>query len=133
MLSSLQHLCSLELNSVVQDATHVATLLDGINPPELTHLDVCPDSLSPGLMQSILRFTELKVLYLAAGSASRPSLLQLFSLTTLEELRLLGCERDDSGQFTDAVWETLKSEILEALDSLMQHMRLQAGLSPFYM
>lgn len=85
--SNLRLLYSLSLCHE-ESAQYLIPLLDGINPPQLTSLELAPDSVSLPLMHSIRRFGQLRDLCFWGGSASVASLLQLFSLTSLTGIRL---------------------------------------------
>lgn len=87
LVSSLQQLRSLSLPDT-HFTPHVISILDGINPPQLTRLSLKCNNLSPSLLQSITRFSELRDLYLRVTSGP-VGLWQLFStLTGLMNLRL---------------------------------------------
>eukprot|EP00884_Botryococcus_braunii_P013464 jgi/Botrbrau1/22118/Bobra.0206s0042.1 len=130
-LSRLPHLRRLELDVKKHSCTPelIGAMLDGIDPPKLTRLDLSIDYLSPPIMESILRFPHLRDLQVYADYAFTPALLQLFSLTGLTKLSV-HAYGDELGLFEDHDREVLYKDILEAVTAHLSRQRLALGWPP---
>eukprot|EP00884_Botryococcus_braunii_P013458 jgi/Botrbrau1/22112/Bobra.0206s0038.1 len=130
MFSSLQHLQCLNMR-YYQDPLQAVSLLNGINPPQLTRLALAVDdvSLTPDVMESILRFTHLRDLELTINTASLCFLLQLCSLPSLTRLKVHKSYDDDSG-LSDAAWLVVVEETLAAVQAILKRLRQESGWPP---
>eukprot|EP00884_Botryococcus_braunii_P005133 jgi/Botrbrau1/14620/Bobra.0364s0004.1 len=105
---------------------HIVSLLDSLNPPLLTHLCLSCDSLSPPVIQSILRHTKLRALALRVVSLSVDTLQQL-PLTGLTKLRLEAETSEGPALFG---WRSLEREPVEALLAQLNRQRNESGWPP---
>eukprot|EP00884_Botryococcus_braunii_P013454 jgi/Botrbrau1/22109/Bobra.0206s0035.1 len=130
MLSSLQHLQCLEL-MYQQEPLHTASLLNGINPHQLTRLRLEVDSLTHDVMKPILHFTQLRDLEFENESASLRTLLQLFSLPSLTRLDMHNQFSDDMHSLSGDAWRVVVEETLEAVRENVDRLRHGSGWPPF--
>eukprot|EP00884_Botryococcus_braunii_P003305 jgi/Botrbrau1/12976/Bobra.384_1s0002.1 len=131
LFSGLRHLRSLQLDRLDPSGMPqlISAMLDGIDPPQLTRLDLVLDVLSPQIMESILRFPQLRDLHVYAAEASTPALLQMYYLTNLTWLEL-SADNDELGHFLDDNWEVLQKQIREAVSAHISRQRLAFGWPP---
>eukprot|EP00884_Botryococcus_braunii_P023084 jgi/Botrbrau1/945/Bobra.0167s0054.1 len=137
MFSSLHHLQCLKLR-IDQPSLHMARLLEGINPPELTKLILNVDNLRPNLMEPIRRFKQLRELELWSDPNSLRSLLQhreavVPQLCSLPRLTRLAVHvRDGYPEFFYCEehaedWRGVVGETLTAVQSVLRRMRHQSA------
>eukprot|EP00884_Botryococcus_braunii_P013675 jgi/Botrbrau1/22308/Bobra.0138s0059.1 len=131
MFSSLQHLQRLDLTTV-WNSQHIVSLLDSIKTPQLTELVLGVDSVTPAMMEPILRFSQLRdlTLYIGDSASLLPCLLQLSSLASLTGLRVSTRYGVPVEVLSAAGGQSVVEETMATVQADLKRLRYRAGWPP---
>eukprot|EP00884_Botryococcus_braunii_P013673 jgi/Botrbrau1/22306/Bobra.0138s0057.1 len=131
MFYTLQHLQCLHL-MYVWNSQHIVSMLDSINPPQLAQLVLGVDSVTPAMMEPILRHTQLRDLGLYIGDSASllPCLRQLSSLASLTRLRVSPRYGDAVEVLSAAGGQSVVEETMATVQADLKRLRHETGWPP---